>query len=142
MSHLDIDMRREALAAVEEEWTRAATRWDADALASLYSEDALFFGGKPGHCTGREAVREYFASYVGTIASGSISLSELESVLVSTDCVLAQGFAQFTFKLESGEITRSRLRGTLLFQRQGGPWKIRQHHFSESPLVPPLGRSG
>lgn len=142
MSHSNVDIRREALAAVEGEWTQAARCWDADALAALYSEDTFFFGGKPGHCTGREAVREYFASYVGTIASGSISLSELESVLVTADCVLAQGFAQFTFRLDSGEITRSRLRGTLVLQRHGSTWKIRQHHFSESPLVPPLGSGG
>lgn len=136
---MSAEIRQAALAEVEGQWTQAASRWNVDALASLYCEDALFFGGRPGHCIGRGAVREYFASYVGTIASGSISLSELESVYVAQDCVLAQGFAQFAFRLETGEITRSRLRGTLLLQKQNGAWNIRQHHVSEAPLVPPLG---
>lgn len=45
MSHSNVDIRREALAAVEAEWTQAARCWDADALAALYSEDAFFSVG-------------------------------------------------------------------------------------------------
>nr|WP_314482101.1 SgcJ/EcaC family oxidoreductase [uncultured Pseudomonas sp.] len=138
MKNKHVDATIAALSAIESDWNRAASRWDSSALAAVYTSNALFFGGRPGHYMGREAIREYFASYEGTLRSGSIALSELAVISLATGCVLAQGFADFMFELADGEITRSRLRGTLVLQEQDGTWMIRQHHFSTSPLVPPL----
>ena len=43
-----------------EKWSAHFTRLDADALASLYSKSAFFFGSNPTLYRGREGVAAYF----------------------------------------------------------------------------------
>jgi ketosteroid isomerase-like protein len=38
-----------ALRAVEHDWNAAAQHWNSAGLAALYTEDALFYGGRSGH---------------------------------------------------------------------------------------------
>ena len=130
---------RAALAAVEAAWNAAAAQWSADALTDVYTGDALFFGGRPGHYVGAQAIHGYFASYEGVIASGHMRLVEQEVRMLAAGVVLAQGFVEFAFVLDGARATRSRLRTTLIVVRQGDGWRIRQHHFSVAPETPPLG---
>jgi uncharacterized protein (TIGR02246 family) len=128
-----------ALAAVEAAWNAAATPWTAAALTAVYTDDALFFGGRPGHYVGAQAIHGYFASYDGVIASGRMRLVEQEIRVLSPGVVLAQGFVDFAFVLDGPRETRSRLRTTLVLARQVDGWRICQHHFSVAPETPPLG---
>jgi uncharacterized protein (TIGR02246 family) len=128
-----------ALASVEAAWNAAATPWTAAALTAVYTDDALFFGGRPGHYVGAKAIYDYFASYVGVIASGRMQLVEQEIRVLAPGVVLAQGFVEFAFVLDGARETRSRLRTTLVLARQADGWRIRQHHFSVAPETPPLG---
>jgi uncharacterized protein (TIGR02246 family) len=130
-----------ALAAVQRAWNAGGNAWNADALAEVYTHDALFFGGRPGHFVGRAAVRDYFASYAGVIESGTMDLVEQELVELCPGCLLAQGYADFSFVLSGNQATHSRLRTTLVIVREGQGWRIRQHHFSPTPAVPPLGQT-
>lgn len=130
-----------ALAAVGADWNRGAEHWNADALAAVYADDALFFGGRPGHQVGRASIREYFASYEGVILSASLELVDQQVAELAPDLVVAQGYGHFSFVLAGDTPTRSVLRTTLLIERRGDRWRIRQHHFSMSPAVPPLGQS-
>jgi len=132
---------RAALAAVGQAWTAAASPWNADALAAVYADDALFFGGRPGHAVGATAIRDYFASYQGVIESGQLELVDQHVLELAPGCLLAQGYGDFTFVLAGNQQTRSLLRTTLVLSLQQGSWKIRQHHFSASPSAPPLGDS-
>src|SRR5262245_35298774 len=65
-----------ALAQVQAAWNAAARNWDPPALTAVYTQDALFFGGRPGHCVGADAILDYFASYAGIIESASLELLE------------------------------------------------------------------
>ncbi len=138
MSNATSEMQR-ALAAVQDAWSKAGSPWNPDALAALYTSDALFFGGRAGHSVGREAVRSYFASYVGVIEQGRMVLADTHYLAIDSDCFLAQGYVDFAFTLSGGRETRSRLRATLLIVRTKDGWRIRQHHFSPTPDAPPLG---
>jgi len=131
---------QDALTAVQQAWNAAARHWDAQALADAYTADALFFGGRPGHFVGQAAIRDYFASYEGEILSGQMRLTDQHILPLGANGFMAQGYVDFTFVLQGGMHTRSRVRSTLLLAPQGGAWKIRQHHFSAPPLAPPLGR--
>ena len=51
-----------ALRTVERDWNAAAQHWDSESLAALYTDDALFYGGRPGHAVGHAKVREGFDS--------------------------------------------------------------------------------
>lgn len=132
---------RAALAVVETTWNSAAGPWNPEALAAAYTYDALFFGGRPGHAVGTTAIRDYFASYDGIIERGSMELVEQHIVELTPVVVLAQGYVNFSFELSGNRSTVSFLRTTLVIVWEAGEWRIRQHHFSAQPLVPPLGDS-
>jgi uncharacterized protein (TIGR02246 family) len=129
---------RAALAAACEAFNRAAEHWDAEALALVYTEDALFFGGRPGHRVGRAAIRDYFASYAGVIRSSKLDFQDQHVVELAPDVFLAQGFGQFTFVLDGDKPSRSMLRTSVIVVRADGTWRVRQWHFSTTPSAPPL----
>lgn len=132
------DAARAALAQVLAAWNAAAHHWDADLLTAVYTDDALFFGGRPGHSVGAGAIREYFASYEDVIESATLDLVEQHFIRLADDCFLAQGYGEFAFVLSGDRPSRSRLRTTLIVVLQEGEWKIRQHHFSTTPETPPI----
>ncbi len=122
------------------DWNSAGAVWDAQALAAVYAEDALLFGGRPGHAVGRAAIRDYFASYDGVILAGGMQMSETELRTLGPGCVLAQGMVHFAFTLAGGQQTHSTLRATLVLSREPDSWRILDHHFSTIPPAPPLGK--
>lgn len=138
-SAADEGERERGLAVVLAAWNAAARNWDSRALAALYADDALFFGGRPGHAVGKQAIAEYFASYDGTIAAATLELIDQHIAPLGERDFVAQGFGRFRFGLCDGRTTTSLLRTTLVIVWQHGGWKIRLHHFSTVPEVPPLG---
>jgi uncharacterized protein (TIGR02246 family) len=129
---------RAALTEIQAAWNAAASHWNPDALAANYTDDALFFGGRPEHSVGGAAIRAYFASYVGTLESATLDLVEQHFLWLADDCFLAQGFGNFAFVLAEQRLSHARMRTTLVIARHESGWKIRQHHFSVPPLAPPI----
>ena len=127
-----------ALRAVEHDWNAAAQHWNSAGLAALYTEDALFYGGRSGHAVGHEKVREYFDSYVGTLAGARLALVNQELRKLGEGVYLAQGYAAFDFDLTAGDTTHTVLRATLVLTRRPEGWRIAQHHFSSPPPEPPI----
>src|SRR5436190_9464195 len=122
-----------ALRAVERDWNAAAQHWNSAGLVALYTEDALFYGGRPGHAVGHAKVREYFDSYVGTLAGARLALVDQELRKLGEGVYLAQGYAAFDFDLTTGGATRTVLRSTLVLTRRPEGWRVVQHHFSSPP---------
>lgn len=120
-------------------WNREAGNWGKERLSTLYTRDALFFGGRTGQSVGEDEITAYFASYHGIILSAHLKLVEQHILALSDDCIMAQGFGEFKFVLAGNKSTESRLRTTLVISRDAGEWKIRAHHFSTIPEAPPLG---
>jgi uncharacterized protein (TIGR02246 family) len=133
-----LDAGEQALRSVERAWNEAASGWQADRLAALYTDDAVFYGGRPGHSVGREQVRAYFASYVGVLASTRLDLVDQTLLKLGDDTYLAQGYGHFHFDLVQGGKSEAVWRTTLVIVRREGDWKILQHHFSATPEAPPI----
>ena len=127
-----------ALRAVERDWNAAAEHWDAAGLTALYTEDALFYGGRPGHAVGPAKVREYFDSYIGTLAAARLALVDQELRKLAEGVYLAQGYAAFDFDLVAGGASRAVLRSTLVLTHRPEGWRIARHHFSSPPAEPPI----
>jgi uncharacterized protein (TIGR02246 family) len=127
-----------ALAQIQAAWNAAARRWSPAALTAVYTDDALFFGGRPGHSVGAAAIHAYFASYEGVIESATLELVEQQYLRLADNSFVAQGYGEFAFVLSGGKPSGSRLRTTLIVVLQEGEWKIWQHHFSTTPEVPPI----
>ena len=130
---------KKTLAEMQNAWNLAAKVWNPKALATLYADNALFYGGRSGHSVGVAAIQAYFASYDGIIKSAVLDLIEQELVETSPDTFVAQGLGAFSFVLAGGRQTQSVLRTTLVLSKLNGEWKIQLHHFSVTPEVPPLG---
>ncbi|RYF39258.1 MAG: SgcJ/EcaC family oxidoreductase [Comamonadaceae bacterium] len=130
---------QQALAQVEAAWNAAAGAWNVPAFAQVYAQDAVFFGGRPGHAVGRAAIADYFASYAGVIESAALTLTSQAVRALADGVWLAQGYGAFEFVLAGGKPSRNVLRTTLVLVHREARWQILQHHFSESPGTPPLG---
>jgi len=130
---------KKTLDEMQHAWNLAAKVWNPKALASLYADNALFYGGRSGHSVGAAAIQAYFSSYDGIIQSAVLDLIEQELVQISPESFVSQGFGAFSFVLADGRKTQSVLRTTLVLSRLNGKWKIQLHHFSVTPEAPPLG---
>ncbi len=127
-----------ALRAVERGWNAAARDWNPAGLAALYTEDAVFYGGRPGHSVGRQQVSAYFESYVGMFTHVGLALIDQELRALGDDVCLAQGYARFSIDLAAGGTTTAVLRSTLVLVRRPEGWLIAQHHFSATPDTVPI----
>jgi uncharacterized protein (TIGR02246 family) len=130
---------QQALDTVLAAWNRAGRDWNPDAFVDVYTDDVVFFGGRPGHSVGRAGLHAYWVSYVGVIASGHLELQDYQLFQLTPNLVLAQGYGCFDLGLTDGRRTRSVLRATLTLVRRDNGWKILQHHFSTTPEAPPIG---
>ena len=132
---------RSTLLVYEEAWNKAGRKWDIEGLADCFTEDAMFFGGRPQHCVGRAAIRDYFHSYTGIIASCTLRLRDQQQLDVAPGYFVSQGFADFSFVLADGIQTKSTVRTTLILVQDHNEWRARLQNFAPSPAEPPLGMS-
>ena len=111
-------------------WAAAFSRLDADALASLYSRHALFFGSNPKLYRGREGVRSYFAGLPRWKAQ-SVRFTDVSTEAAGTEVVNTAGTANFAF--DDAILT---VKITWVIVREDGDWKIVSHHVSsKAPLI-------
>ena len=127
-----------AFHSIGSRWNAAAANWDVAGLAALYVDEAVLFGGRPGHSVGKNAIRDYFFSYNQILASVRIELFEQHVFQVGADALLAQGHGNFHFVRVGGKASQAVLRTTWAIARRGTDWLIFQHHFSASPESPPI----
>ena len=128
-----------AVAQIQSAWNAAAAKnWNAEALSKLYCDEAVFFGGRPGHSVGVNAIRGYFDSYVGIVQSMTLQLVEQQAFSLAPDVVLAQGYGEIALVLADGKRTNPRLRITCVLVQREDRWLILQHHFSPTPAAPPI----
>lgn len=104
-------------------WVAAFGTREHDALAALYWDDALFFGSTAPLYTGREGVRQYFATLPIDIRLEDFPPPTIVKPL--PDVILTAGGWRFSF---AGEPRNFRLTWTLV--RRNGVWRIASHHAS------------
>ncbi|TYL74596.1 YybH family protein [Bradyrhizobium cytisi] len=113
-------------------WAAAFSRLDADALSSLYSKHALFFGSNPKLYRGRDGVAAYFKG-LPRWRTTAVQFSDVVFELVGPDLVNVAGTA--SFDVDQGAIKLS-LKITWVIAREDGDWKIVSHHVSsKAPLI-------
>lgn len=134
----NVGVGTDPLASVERDWNAGAGNWNSDALADVYTADALFFGGRAGHSVGREGIRSYFMSYNSILKSATLNLVKQHVIKLAPNVFVAQGYGKFHFLLSTGKETDSVLRTTLVIVKRGGKWKVIDHHFSPTPEAPPI----
>jgi ketosteroid isomerase-like protein len=115
--------------------TRRATgfsRLDADALSSLYSRNALFFGSNPRLYRGKEGVAAYFSA-LPRWHSSAVQFTDVVTEQASLDLINVAGTA--FFDVDDGA-TKLSVKITWVIVREDGDWKIVSHHVSsKEPLI-------
>ena len=111
-------------------WSAAFANLDADALSSLYSKHALFYGSNPTLYRGRDGVKSYFAG-LPHWDSKSVAFTDVSTDSAGPDLVNMAGTANFS--VDGSPLT---VKITWVIIRAEGDWKIVSHHVSsKAPLI-------
>ncbi|XVV09834.1 SgcJ/EcaC family oxidoreductase [Actinoplanes sp. CA-131856] len=103
-------------------WQRAIAEHDAEGVASLFTEDAVFQGLQP-HTVGRPGVERYYA---GQPAGLAVDYRLLRTSRLGDDAVLGWAEADFTVGTE----VRALLNLTVVVRRTAEGWRIAHYHVS------------
>jgi ketosteroid isomerase-like protein len=117
-------------AGIIAKWSAAFARLDADALSWLYSKHALFYGSNPTLYRGRDGVKSYFKG-LPRWDWQSVRFTDVSTDAGGPDLVNMAGTANFV--IEGSPLT---VKITWVIIREGGEWKIVNHHVSsKAPLI-------
>jgi uncharacterized protein (TIGR02246 family) len=126
-----------AFAGPAEEANEAVDRWaaaynsnDPDAIAKLYTPDAILLGTvSPIISEGLEAIRSYYSKKG---SGNSNTIGERRTIVVDENAAVVTGFYDFTRMLDRLPVP-TRARFTMLLVKRDGEWRIAHHHSSPRP---------
>jgi uncharacterized protein (TIGR02246 family) len=120
------------VSAIIEKWSAGFQRLDADALAALYSRQALFYGSNPTLYRGNEGVAAYFNA-LPRWRTPAVRFTDVTTEQVGPDLVNFAGTANFDLGEEAAPLS---VKITWVIVREDGDWKIISHHVSsKTPLI-------
>lgn len=106
-------------------WADAFRRNDPQALSSLYTQDAFFYGSKPELLRGSKGALHYFSTLPAR-QSADVEFTDIETVALGQDVISSAMIGRFSI---DGEARRP-VRFTFLVVRENGAWRISSHHAS------------
>jgi uncharacterized protein (TIGR02246 family) len=113
-----------------EKWSVAFGKLDAQALASLYSKHAFFFGSNPSLYRGKDGVAAYFNA-LPRWRSPTVQFSDVVTAPVGPVVINVAGTASFV--VDEGALS---VKISWVMVREDGGWKIASHHVSSRlPLL-------
>ena len=126
------DVADHTVSGIIEKWSAAFNQLDADALASLYSKNAFFYGSNPKLYRGNEGVAAYFNA-LPRWSSPVVQFTDVMTALVGPDLINVAGTASFVVSEGAAPLS---VKLTWAIVREEGDWKIASHHVSSKvPLL-------
>ena len=105
--------------------------FDVEALASLYSKNAFFFGSNPTLYRGQKGVASYF-NVLPRWSSPTVQFTDARTAQVNPELINFAGTASF-FIDEGAPLS---VKISWVIAREDGDWKIVSHHVSsKTPLI-------
>lgn len=117
-----------------EKWSAAFSKLDAEALASLYSRNAFFFGSNPSlyRGNGSDGVAAYFNA-LPRWSSPTVQFTDVVTAEVRPDLINFAGIASFDVGEDAPPLS---VKITWVIAREDDDWKIVSHHVSSrTPLL-------
>ncbi len=113
-------------------WAEAFNARDAQRIAALYADDAVFWGTiSPTIRTTPEAVLEYFTNSTTKRPNLRIAIGE-QHVRVYGETAISSGY--YTSRnVQDGQEIITPMRFTFVFHQRDGRWMIVSHHSSRMP---------
>jgi uncharacterized protein (TIGR02246 family) len=122
----------DVVSGIMKKWATAFTGLDAKALASLYSNNAFFFGSNPKLYRSTDGVQAYFEG-LPRWSSPTVQFTDVNIAQAAPDVINFAGIA--TFMVETGAEPLT-VKITWVIVREDGEWKIISHHVSsKTPLI-------
>ena len=122
----------DTVSGIIEKWSAAFEKLDAEALASLYSKNAFFFGSNPSLYRGNEGVAAYFNA-LPRWSSPTVQFTDVMTALISSDVINVAGIASFLVSEGTQPLS---VKLTWVIAREDGDWKIVSHRVSSmTPLI-------
>lgn len=122
----------DTVSGIIEKWSAGFRKLDAAALASLYSNNAFFFGSNPTLYRGRDGVAAYFSA-LPRWRSPSVRFTDVRTTQVNADLINFAGTANFDLGEEGQPLS---VKITWVIVREDRDWKIVSHHVSsKAPLI-------
>jgi len=123
---------REA-ALILEQWSRAFSASDVDAIVRLYSDDAIFVGtGSKTVVTVTDGIRRYFEDALLSNRPRGASLASYETMILSDTSVVVAGLDTVTGVRDGVPFSNSG-RVSFVIAKRGAEWKIVHFHRSAMP---------
>jgi ketosteroid isomerase-like protein len=120
------------VSSIMAKWAAAFSRLDADALSSLYSKHALFFGSNPTLYRGRGGVADYFNA-LPRWRSSAVQFTDVVTEQANPDLINVAGTASFVADADALKLS---VKITWVVVREDGDWKIASHHVSsKAPVI-------
>ncbi|MGE0233053.1 MAG: SgcJ/EcaC family oxidoreductase [Flavobacteriaceae bacterium] len=116
---------KEPVREVTGAWAEAFVRNDPQALSSLYTQDAFFYGSKPELLRGREGALYYFSSLPAR-DSAEVEFTDIEAIRLTDDAISSALIGRF--KIDGAAL--GPVRFTFVIVREKGAWRISSHHAS------------
>ena len=127
-------MTDDIVSGIMKRWATAFSTLDAEALASLYSKNAFFFGSNPNFYRGNDGVKAYFEG-LPRWQSPSVQFTDVRTAQAAADLINAAGTASFFVEEGADPLV---VKITWVIVREDGEWKIVSHHVSsKTPLIEP-----
>jgi uncharacterized protein (TIGR02246 family) len=124
---------KEDALAVLDQWTKAFSASDVDAIVKLYAPDALFIGtGSKTVVTRPEGIRRYFENALLTDRPRTATLQEHEVAVLSGTTVVVTGLDLVT-GVRDGQPLSLPGRVTFIVSKRGPDWRIVHFHRSAVP---------
>lgn len=126
------DEAEAVVSAIIAKWCAGFATLDADALSSLYANNAFFFGSNPNLYRGRDGVADYFGG-LPRWRKPSAEFSEVRATFAGPDLINMAATASFGL---AGERPDFSVKMSWVIFREDGDWKIVNHHASsKEPLI-------
>jgi ketosteroid isomerase-like protein len=122
------------VSGIIEKWSTAFNKLDAEALASLYSKSAFFFGSNPSlyRGNGNHGVVAYFNA-LPRWSSPTVQFTDVVTAEVRPDLINFAGIASFVVGDDAPPLS---VKITWVIAREDDDWKIVSHHVSSrTPLL-------
>src|SRR5215470_1912032 len=124
---------REDALQVLEQWAKAFTDSDVDAIVKLHAPDALFMGtASKSVVTQPAGVRAYFENALLNNRPRSAKLTDSKVVVLSDSVVAVSGLDLLT-GVRDGSTFSATGRVTFVLAKRGADWQIVQFHRSPVP---------
>jgi uncharacterized protein (TIGR02246 family) len=108
---------------VLDRWKQGIANADLDAIAQVFTDDALFQGLHPSFSRGRDGVKDYYGSQAPGL---TVEYEILHQRQLSADTVIA--YLQADFRLGSGAELPTHI--TTVLSRGADGWRIGHYHVS------------